>query len=142
MRPFDVDADPNNLGNGDLAIRTDKGRLVALVYARQSAEETTLYAQVIAEALRAAFAPGHTDLMVSPEELDVWLDKNPLPPTIHIRCELDTKDGIHVSTALNVVRVECEDDGSFTAVTDQWPNKEASEWGAREVREMRAKAKT
>lgn len=142
MRPFNVDADPNNIGNGDLAIRTDKGRLVALVYARQSSEETTLYAQVIAEALRAVFTPGHTDLMVSPEELDVWLDKNPLPPTIHIRCELKTKDGIHASTSMNVVRVECEDDGSFTAVTDQWPDRKASEWAVREVREMRAKAKT
>lgn len=77
MRPFYVAADPNQLGNGDLAIRTDKGRLVALVYAQK---DTQVVAEVIAEALRAAFAPGHTDLMVSPEELDAWLEANPLPP--------------------------------------------------------------
>jgi hypothetical protein len=27
------------------------------------------------------FAPGHTDLMVSPEALDAWLEKNPEPPS-------------------------------------------------------------
>ena len=29
--------------------------------------------------LDPAIAPGHTDLMVSPESLDVWLEANPLP---------------------------------------------------------------
>ena len=28
---------------------------------------------------KAATAPGHTDLMVTPEQLDEWLKKNPLP---------------------------------------------------------------
>lgn len=76
MRPFIVAADPNQLGNGDLAIRTDKGRLVALVYAQKDAQAV---AGVIAEALCAAFAPGHTDMMVDPDTLDVWLAQNPLP---------------------------------------------------------------
>lgn len=74
---FVVDAaDLNGTGNGDVCIRTDKGTLVALVYASDGASDR---ANVIAEALNAAFAPGHTDLMVSPEELDDWLEKNPPP---------------------------------------------------------------
>lgn len=41
-------------------------------------------------------------------------------PRINIRCE--TSDGVvKGSTSLNVVRVEAEDDGSWTAVTDHWP---------------------
>ena len=44
-------------------------------------------------------------------------------PVLHIECE--TKhDGITGSTSLNVVRVEANDDGSFTAVTDYWPQCE------------------
>jgi len=42
-------------------------------------------------------------------------------PKLNIRCECS--DGIvQGSTYLNVVKVEQEDDGSFTAVTDYWPN--------------------
>ena len=42
-------------------------------------------------------------------------------PRLNIRC--DCSDGtVHGSTNLNVVRVEQEDDGSFTAVTDHWPS--------------------
>ncbi len=42
------------------------------------------------------------------------------PPRVNIKCE--SKDGtVTGSTYLNVTRVEPEDDGSFTAVTDQEP---------------------
>ena len=41
-------------------------------------------------------------------------------PVIRILCET-TSDGVIGTTSLNVVRVEREDDGSFTAVTDHWP---------------------
>lgn len=41
-------------------------------------------------------------------------------PRVNIRCE--TRDGVVTGiTSLNVVRVEAEDDGSWTAVTDYWP---------------------
>ena len=70
---FCVADDPNNLGNGDLAIRSDKGRLAVLIYARQSKEETVRYAQVVAEALNSAFSPRHTDLMIPPEEISAYL---------------------------------------------------------------------
>lgn len=49
------------------------------------------------------------------------MDEDPLPK-INIKCEC--VDGIvHGSTYLNVVRVEKEDDGSFTVVTDHWPSR-------------------
>ena len=32
------------------------------------------------------------------------------------------------STTLKVIRVEAEDDGSFTAVTDHWPDREPGTW--------------
>ena len=49
------------------------------------------------------------------------------PPRLNIRCEYN--DGIvSGSTYLNVIRVEAEDDGSFTAVTDHWPNAGLSDW--------------
>jgi hypothetical protein len=81
---FIVDADPNRLGNGDLAIRTDNGlpgsgRLAALVYARNSADLTRQYAEVIAAALNAAFCPSMTDLMLSPEQIDSFMEANQLP---------------------------------------------------------------
>lgn len=41
-------------------------------------------------------------------------------PSLNIRCET-ARDGLIGSTRLHVVRVEPEDDGSFTAVTDYWP---------------------
>ena len=47
-------------------------------------------------------------------------------PRINIRCECH--DGkIRGTTYLKVVRVEQEDDGSFTAVTDHWPNYEVDD---------------
>jgi hypothetical protein len=49
-------------------------------------------------------------------------------PRVNIRCECS--DGIvHGSTSLNVVRVEQEDDGTFTAVTDHWPNGQVDRRG-------------
>lgn len=46
-------------------------------------------------------------------------------PAVNIRCELDAGHGIGASTSLRVVRVEREDDGSLTAVTDHWPRRDA-----------------
>lgn len=66
--------DPNNIGNGDVCVRTDKGTLVALVYACDRSSE---YAATIANSLNAAFSPSMTDLMLSPEDIEEWLDKNP-----------------------------------------------------------------
>lgn len=66
--------DLNGSGNGDLVIRTDKGTLVALVYAHERSAD---YAGAIINALNAAFSPSHTDLMLSPEEINEWLEKNP-----------------------------------------------------------------
>ena len=41
-------------------------------------------------------------------------------PVLHIKCE--TTDGVVTgTTGLNVIRVEANEDGSFTAVTDHWP---------------------
>jgi len=42
-------------------------------------------------------------------------------PRINIRCEY-SEGLVHGSRYLKVIRVEPEDDGSFTAVTDHWPN--------------------
>ena len=44
----------------------------------------------------------------------------PAVPEIHISCETES-NGIKGSTSLRVIRVNPEDDGSFTAVTDHWP---------------------
>jgi hypothetical protein len=41
-------------------------------------------------------------------------------PTLHIQCETKTP-GLMGTTSLDVIRVEQNDDGSFTAVTDHWP---------------------
>lgn len=44
-------------------------------------------------------------------------------PTVHIKCE--TSFGkVFGATSLNVTRVEGNDDGSITAVTDHWPTRE------------------
>lgn len=80
---FIVADDPTNNGNGDLAVRTDKGRLVALIYAMGMRDDTHRYAEVVAAALNAAFNPSMTDMMVSPESLDDFLQKNPLPVMDH-----------------------------------------------------------
>src|SRR5574337_661402 len=45
----------------------------------------------------------------------------PATPILNIRCESVVPDGVKGSTYLPVVRVEAEDDGSFTAVTNYWP---------------------
>lgn len=74
---FVVTGDETSQQNGDIAIRSDKGRLVALVYAMGLASDTRDYANVVCDALNAAFFPGHTDLMISPEVLDEWLEQNP-----------------------------------------------------------------
>lgn len=37
------------------------------------------FANIALSAFNAALAPSHTDLMVSPELLDEWLEQNPLP---------------------------------------------------------------
>ena len=47
--------------------------LVALVYAHDRSAD---YAGAIVNVLNAAFSPSHTDLMLSPEEIDEWLEKN------------------------------------------------------------------
>jgi hypothetical protein len=70
----------NGTGNGDVCVRTDKGTLVALIYARTPREPNTEYADVVAAALNVAFCPAYTDLMVTPESLDAYLDANPPPP--------------------------------------------------------------
>lgn len=41
-------------------------------------------------------------------------------PNINIKCETKDNDCIG-TTFLNVVRIEREDDGSLTVVTDHWP---------------------
>lgn len=43
-------------------------------------------------------------------------------PKLNIKCEV-RGNGIIGTTTLNVIRVEAEDDGSFTAVTDYWPER-------------------
>lgn len=54
-------------------------------------------------------------------------------PKINIRCE--TTDGeVSGSTGLNVLRVEREDDGSFTAVTDYWPSSHPASAGDETLR--------
>lgn len=40
-------------------------------------------------------------------------------PVINIKCETQN-NGITGTTSLNVLRVEAEDDGSYTVVTDHW----------------------
>lgn len=50
-----------------------------------------------------------------------WMeDDESKPPKLNIRCQCKS-GGVTGTTALNVVAVEQEDDGSFTAVTDYWP---------------------
>lgn len=45
----------------------------------------------------------------------------PIVPRLNIKCET-IGEGLAGTTFLNVVRVEQEEDGSFTAVTDHWPH--------------------
>jgi len=56
--------DVNGTGNGDICIKTDKGTLVALVFAGKNA---SAFAECIAQCLNSTFCPWHTDLMVPPE---------------------------------------------------------------------------
>lgn len=51
-----------------------------------------------------------------------------LLPTINVRLETVSPD-LTGTTHLNVVRVEQEDDGSFTAVSDYWPSQPARDEG-------------
>jgi hypothetical protein len=44
----------------------------------------------------------------------------PVLPTVNVRCET-TNGSLQGVTYLNVIRVELEDDGSLTAVTNHWP---------------------
>lgn len=71
--------DLNGTGNGDVCVRTDKGMLVALIYAKKPPAPNVEYAGIVAAALNAAFRPLHTDLMVDPESLDAFMEANPLP---------------------------------------------------------------
>ncbi len=50
------------------------------------------------------------------------LAQQPAAPKINIECET-RNNGITGSTSLEVIRVEQEDDGSWTAVTNHWPWK-------------------
>lgn len=54
----------------------------------------------------------------------------PTTPVLNIRCESVSPDGVKGSTYLPVVRVEAEDDGSFTAVTNYWPAEPAQDGAA------------
>jgi hypothetical protein len=75
---FVLGPEVNGTGNGDVSVRTHPGGvLVALIYARSDAEETRRYAEVACCALNAAFRPSMTDMMVTPEQLDAWLEQNP-----------------------------------------------------------------
>lgn len=76
---FFVAGDQTQQQNGDLSVRSDKGRLVCLVYAMGMESDTLAYAQVIAAALNAAYSPSMTDMMVTPESLDAFLEENPPP---------------------------------------------------------------
>lgn len=60
------------------------------------------------------------------------------PPRINIRCETREDGGWVGTTILNVVRVEPEDDGSFTAVTDHWPQQPPPVEVAEELAAVRA----
>jgi len=92
---FKVDSDPNKLGNGDLAIISEKGRLVALVYAMSGAVKTKEYATVIAHSLNSAFLPSMSDMMVDPELLDSFLERNPLPKEEHNDLLAAAKDALY-----------------------------------------------
>lgn len=54
------------------------------------------------------------------EDYARWRDDNSPTPQIHIMCETKS-EGVTGTTALDVIRVEKNDDHSFTAVTDHWP---------------------
>lgn len=67
---FVIAPDPTPQRNGDIAIRSDKGRLVALVYAMGVTTDTRRYAELIVSALNAALSPSMTDLMVDPSVIE------------------------------------------------------------------------
>lgn len=57
---------------------------------------------------------------ITKEQAMAFFDLVPANRKIHIKCE--TTDGqVTGTTSLNVIRVEDNDDGSLTAVTDHWP---------------------
>lgn len=49
-------------------------------------------------------------------------------PTLHIKCEVTDGEVVGV-TSLDVIRVETNDDGSFTAVTNHWPRDSKANLG-------------
>ena len=102
-------------------------------------EKTLKSKQEELERLRGQFTKIECENAVLREELrDQWESNHwehcgawphpPKMPKINIRCETRSQSGLETplrelvgTTSLNVVRVEQEDDGSFTAVTDHWP---------------------
>lgn len=74
-----VGGDPTGNGNGDICVRTDKGRLVALVYAGAGLKPNVEIAEIIASVLNSALCPSHTDMMIAPGHLDRFMEDNPLP---------------------------------------------------------------
>lgn len=56
-------------------------------------------------------------------------------PLINIKLETRTGDAIG-STSLPVIRVEHEDDGSFTAVSDYWPQPRSRSLSRRKINEI------
>jgi hypothetical protein len=66
--------------------------------------------------------PDGTVIPVDPSEMQPAHEL----PKLNIRCE--TRDGlVHGTTRPNVIRVEQEDDGSYTAVTDHWPQEKPAQ---------------
>ena len=53
-------------------------------------------------------------------EAELALLREGQEPVVYIKCETES-DKVVGTTSLNVVRVERNDDGSLTAVTDHWP---------------------
>lgn len=85
---------------------------------RNAADWPNYYAAGWNDALRSI--PGYPqdgipDALAERQRLDALL------PKLNIKCET-TEGTITGTTYLNVVRVEAQDDNSFTAVTDFWPS--------------------
>ena len=99
---FVVDGDPTGNGNGDICVKTDKGRLVALVYANADLSPRSRVAIAIASALNAAF-PDVCPTCKGLGEIG-WFDhaegawrNEPCPETIH-----------HADDTLNDIAAENE----------------------------------
>ncbi len=73
------------------------------------------------------------DVFSKAKELsDLWA----MTPRVNIKCVIEG-DGIGGSTDLRVLRVEREDDGSYTAVTDFWPHDPPAPAGAASAKASR-----